>query len=1194
VIDPPAVLANDTPPGARWVFTLFGGLRVELDGGDLTGGLPGRQGRTLVAYLVLNRERSVSRDELLNVLWPSRPPVDPQAALGSVLAKVRHTLGADAVSGRGPLRMQLAPGAVLDVQTVDEQSDRAEHALADGDPAAALAAARRVLDVLQQRLLPDMDGDWIETSRRSFDELAPRALDVAARASLALGERNLPAAERFAAALVEREPYREAGYALLMRAQAQQGNVAEALQTFERVRALLRDELGAVPSAELLLVHEGLLRGDGPRTSTTVAAAARDCRPVALPAPLVAAATDAFVGRAADLERLVATYEEAASGTRRLVLLSGEPGVGKTRLVAQFAKRAHLAGAIVLYGRCDAEALLAQQPFVEAVRRYVRSSSHDELASRLRLVGRELQRIVPEIADEFPDLPKPLAGDPEGARSRLFEAVSSMLCEAASCSPVVLVLDDLHWADTPTLLLLKYLVRDSPDARVMVLGTFRETELDPEHPLCAAIAELRSQRLVQRWALTALDAAEVSELVSVHVGAAAPPELRKAVYERTEGNAFFVVEVLRHLTESGKLQDATAVPTDGLVVPDGVTEVILQRLARLGQPTTRVLATAAVIGRAFELDVLRRVTELVEDDVLDMLETAVRARVLDEAQGVSGHFSFSHALIRDTLYRGLGPTRRAMIHGRVATVLEQSSETHLVELAHHFAHAGAAADLGKAIEYGSRAGEHAITQLAYEQAAAHFRATAALIGTGRPELRRPRCDLVIAQGEAERQAGDPAYRATLLEAARLAQDLQDPDRLARAALANNRGFISSAWGVDGDRVAVLEAALAASDDVDSPTRAALLALLALELVTDGDWRRRDRLSDAAVAMARRVGHPQTLALVLTQRAAAQWRPQRVPELRADLREAGALAIRHENPLLAGHAAYLGAHAAMEAGDLDEADELLARLAAVAEQLAQPVMRWYDVVARGKRLAISGPPEEAERLAFAGMELGVGAGQPDAMGWFLDQLWVARFLQGTLGTGEPCLPDSFPKPGSSVPIGPEITATRTMPLIVGATMSVVLCETGRLEEARAHFELLMSAGLDDLPQDYAGLVIPANASLACARLADKHSAGLLHAILEPHSDRFVNTGASWSGATTHYLGLLAATLDRLDEADARFAAAERSYLALDAQPWLARLRSDWAAALLSRGQADDFRRAERFVEQSLAYTRPPEPVPAARR
>jgi tetratricopeptide (TPR) repeat protein len=315
-------------------------------------------------------------------------------------------------------------------------------------------------------------------------------------------------------------------------------------------------------------------------------------------------------------------------------------------------------------------------------------------------------------------------------------------------------------------------------------------------------------------------------------------------------------------------------------------------------------------------------------------------------------------------------------------------------------------------------------------------------------------------------------------------------------------------------------------------------------------------------MARRIGDPHTLGLVLTQRGVAQWSPSQKPSDRqALLREAAEIADRLSDPLLAGHIAYLGAHAAMNTGDLEEADRWLARLHAIAEELCQPFMRWYHMVARAKRYSISGPAEEAERAAYAALEIGRRVGHPDSMLWFLGQIIAARFAHGTLDRGNPHMPDLIATPGESIPSSLEITPSRSMPLLIGAGMSAILCEVGRFDDARGHFEFVMRDGLDDLPPDYMALTIPVYASVACAHLGDTRRAARLYEILEPERDRLVTTGAGWFGATTHYLGLLAATIGRRDEADAWFGSAERTYESLNAKPWLARLikdREGWAA------------------------------------
>jgi tetratricopeptide (TPR) repeat protein len=876
-----------------------------------------------------------------------------------------------------------------------------------------------------------------------------------------------------------------------------------------------------------------------------------------------------FVGRAAAVEQLERCYEQAASASRRIVLLCGEPGVGKTRLATEFALRAHAEGAVVLYGRCDEETPLPHQPFVEALRHYVCNCPPAVLAGQVRLVSGELRRVVPELAERVPELAEPLTGDPEGARFRLFEAVATLLCEAAQGRPLVLVLDDLHWADKATLLLLKYLARYPREASLMVVGTYRETDVEPGHPLNGVLVDLAREQLFERLALGCLDEPAVSELVVWYTGNRATPELHRMVFEGTEGNAFFVVEVLRHLAESGagagQGDPATGPPgSRRLPLPEGVKDLISRRLVRLGPQTGRVLATASALGREFGFDMLERLCGLGTDELVDTLERAVHAQFIEESVGRVGRYAFSHALIRDALYGTLAATRRALLHRRVGVAIEQAHaadlEPHLAELAHHFGQGGSRADLDKAIEYLARAGERAVALLAYEQAVSHHRHAIELLAPAldAPERRIQHCDLTIACGEAERKAGDPTYRRTLLQGARMAQELGDVERLARAALANSRGFQSSSQGVDHERVAVLQAALSALDAGDGTTRARLLAQLAVELICDADWRRRAKLSDEALAMARRLGDPGTLARVLTQRSLAQDNPRTLAARNEDLLEAWELANRIGERPLAAHAAYFGFFAALATGDLERADRLLESLATLAEQLGQPIIEWCHAVARAARGEVSASPEDAERLAFSAYEIGQRAAQPDALVWFLGQIFVARFLQGSLDVGEPHLPTLFQEPGSAPVVGPEFTPSRAVPLLFGAGVSVICCEVGRIDHGRRHFAVLMEE-LSDPPNDFSTLPILAYAAVACAHLRDARRAERLYALLEPFGEQFVETGASWFGAVSHYLALLLATMGRLDDADAHFAATERAYERLGADAWLARCRVDRAAA-----------------------------------
>ena len=372
--------------------------------------LPGRQGRALFAYLALHRDRPVAREELIVALWPENAPADPGAAFASVLARVRQAVGREAISGRSELQLQLAD-AEIDTEVAIHTTSEAEQRLRHGDHAGAWAAAEKARRIVARPLLPGLEAPWLDTAREDLSELEARALEAMSRAGLADPALDGAGAAR---ALVERHPYRESGYTLLMELQAQRGDVAEALNTYHRLRTFLVHELGTGPSAAARALHERLLRA-GELVAAPAAAPP-------LPAPLESVAARAFVGRDTALAALRASW---GAGSRRLALLMGEAGIGKTRIAAQFAAEVHGSGATVLYGRCEEDPVRSYEPFVAALRHYLRHGDWASDAS-LRRELRELAWLIPEASPDDP---------PETERSRLFDAVATLLARAARSAP---------------------------------------------------------------------------------------------------------------------------------------------------------------------------------------------------------------------------------------------------------------------------------------------------------------------------------------------------------------------------------------------------------------------------------------------------------------------------------------------------------------------------------------------------------------------------------------------------------------------------------------------------------------------------------------------------------------------------------------------------------------------------------------
>ncbi len=550
---------------------LCGRLSVEIDGVQLSERLRGRQVPLLLAYLVLNRTRHVGRDELIDALWPNQPPVSQDAALRTLLSRLRSSLGSSALAGRDELILTLPEPVWIDVEAAAAEVTRALDALDRGDARRAWALAQVPLNIASRGLLPGAQATWLEPPRRELRDVRQQALEVIGRAGLMMGGTQLQSAERAARTLIETEPYRESGYVLLMEALSSRGNVAEALRVFDGLRTLLRDELGTNPSAEAIAAHERLLRpleraGEpgGPRDEDLGPSA------IPLPAELRQRAQGQLIGRAHEIADLMTRWDRACGAAGggvgrdatvpswatqdlesggRIVLLAGDAGIGKTTLTAELARRVHDAGAIVLAGRSPRETVVPYQPFLEALRHWALNAALADLRASTREYGSELARLIPELRRRAPDLPPPPQGEPETERYRLFEAVVGLLTELSRSAPVLLVLDDLQWADRPTLLLLRHLARATNPARLLIVGAYRSAERGDT--FTSAMAELRRDRLASQLDIKGLSESDTAELVRVRAGVSPARAFAHALYEETEGNPFFVEEIIRHLIEAG-------------------------------------------------------------------------------------------------------------------------------------------------------------------------------------------------------------------------------------------------------------------------------------------------------------------------------------------------------------------------------------------------------------------------------------------------------------------------------------------------------------------------------------------------------------------------------------------------------------------------------------------------------------------
>ena len=450
--------------------------------------------------------------------------------------------------------------------------------------------------------------------------------------------------------------------------------------------------------------------------------------PIALPPQLAVPAAVEFVGRERELQAMNEVWERARAGRPQLLFVAGEPGIGKTRLSLEFAGARGVEGTTVLMGCSDEETLVPYQPFVESLTWYVRSCDGPNLRAQLSASGggAELGALIPELRRRIPDLEGAAAMSPEAQRYRLFEGVTALLSTISRQGPILIVFDDLHWADKTTLLLLRHVMRSAGSARFAIVATYRESELDRSHPLADMLTALRGDHNVTRLSLRGLDVATIGGLVAGMFGAAAPPQLARFVAESTEGNPFFATEMLRHLKETDAVSrlagpEGRGMELSRLGLPEGVKAVVGRRLSRLSELCNRVLSVAAAMGREFDIDLLQQVAGIGEDELIESLEHASRAQLVGEVQGTTGRFAFTHALIRETLYGELSSPRRVKLHSRLAEAIERitregAGHSRLAELAYHFTQAASAGFIDKAVEYATRAGDQASEALAHEEA----------------------------------------------------------------------------------------------------------------------------------------------------------------------------------------------------------------------------------------------------------------------------------------------------------------------------------------------------------------------------------------------------------------------------------------------------------------------------------------------
>ncbi|MEE8346318.1 MAG: protein kinase [Dehalococcoidia bacterium] len=895
--------------------------------------------------------------------------------------------------------------------------------------------------------------------------------------------------------------------------------------------------------------------------------------------PLDRLAGGVFVGREKEMDELRAGLEDALSGRGRLLMLVGEPGIGKTRTSEEFATYAGLRNAQVLWGRCyEGEGAPAYWPWVQVVRSYVHDRDPQELMSEMGPGAADIAQVVSEVKERLPGLPTPPTLEPEQARFRLFDSITTFLKNASKSQPIILILDDLHWADKPSLLLLQFLARELRGARLMVLATYRDVELRRHHPLSQTLAELSREGLSQRILLRGLTERDVARFIEITSGITPPEALVEAVYRETEGNPFFVNEIVRLLVADGRLERPEEVKSWSVTIPQGVREVVGRRLDHLSEECNGVLTVASVIGREFGLDALERVIprqaqdeRLKGDRLLEVLEEAVAARVVAEAPRAVGRYRFTHALIRETLYEELGTTRRVRLHRQIGEVLEtlhgDNMEPHLAELAHHFSEGAQGGDVDKAIDYATRAAERAVTLTAYEDAAGHYQTAIKSLEAKDKKDEEKRLDLLLAMGEARNSAGDrDTAKEIFLQAADVARTLKDAASLGRAVL----GFagIFGEWGlVDDLTVGLLEEALDALGAEDSALRALLLSRLGIELWMSGSPEPAEVPSRESVEVARRVGDPRALTDALWIRYLVLGGPENVEDRLSagvEVVRAGEEAGAPEKGVY-GH--YFRIVALLELGDVQAGRDAVEAYARQATELRMPHILGWAALFRASFASLEGRFQEAERL------------NQEALSWVQrTQEPLLAQMQRVQALSLRREREGMKAMEADIKTEAEVTPSPFWP----TWLAIAYSEAGRLEEARGQLDISAARDFADLPRDGNWLGLMASLAQACTLVGDADRAATLYKMLLPWAERNIAPAGFgyYLGSVSQYLGLLATTMERWDEAARHFEDALGMNARMGARPWVAHTQDEYADMLLRRDEPGDREKALELLAQAL--------------
>jgi len=881
-----------------------------------------------------------------------------------------------------------------------------------------------------------------------------------------------------------------------------------------------------------------------------------------------------FVGRSHALADLDAALDAAEAKRGSLVLVTGDPGIGKTRLAGELAVRARARGALVLWGTCwEGGGAPAYWPWSQVLKAWMRENGVDSL-DQTGLRALDLAPLLPEHVGDVSAPPEP--DEAERVRFRLFDALADALLRGAERQPILVVLDDLHWADASSLLALRFVAGELHGSRLLVVGTFRDLEADRQHPAAAALTDL--DRMAMRLPLSGLARSEVARFIAVTTGAEPDPAVVDATLRRTGGNPLFVRELVRLARTEGSIETLDSGPPAIGATPANVREVIARRLGMLPPEAQEILEVAAVEGEKFTLESVARVAGIDRHDALGALDHGIVARLVIETPETPGHYAFAHSLIRDVLYQATPAERRASLHGRTGEVLEElygAAAEHLSAIAVHYVRAAPLGGARRAFEYARRAGERAMATPAWEEATRHFERALGVVDLEPAEVGPDeRCDVQSSLGRARVRAGETeAAREAFLAAADLARAGGDATRLVAAAL--GLGTASPVWGDDPELVDLLKDARDALGEAGAaPLRARVLARLAQAQYYTVSDAERDAVGGEAIEIARAAHDDPALADALIARRVL-WGPDDLHGRMALADEVAAIAGRMNDLDLEVRARAWRVVDLVEAGDLSAARGEIRRHAGLAGRLRQPTHARDGLVWRAMEALLEGRFGDAGSLADEALAMGERIQDPGARSIYgVQRVMVLAEQADPARIGEAV---ELARAGSDA--HPEIPAWR-------ALLAFAEARAGRLDDARVNLERAAGDGFAGVPRDAVFLVTLAHAADAAVITGQSEIAGHLRRLLDAYADRWVviDRGLACKGSIERLIGLLDGVLGDAGSSVEHLDRALGLHVRAGARAFAARNRRELASALLARGGPGDAERAALLLGDAEAEAR----------